>query len=405
MHSRNPSPLRSSEPSDTRNSHLQDTGRETDWSLQKLDIPSDKKQLPPPSRPVPQLPLPSPRLSHDEKALFSPWGPSPLPSNFTHPASPRTNGVSLPSPQGTHRRSYREGLSAGAGVHSLQTSFTEFQGGLGPQSHSLRSLSQSELGVPATERPAAIPHPQPQQLNTAQQLVVLQNEPAMQGVVRVSLTRIHGTSAVSSGDAGVGITFGKIHASVGPYTIVAVTPNGPASKSQRVRAGDQLHAVDGVSVYNLNPQEVSGLIVGKQNTKIELLISSGSDSAYLLQGHHNHPQEQHQQQHMSSRDVKRGSESQRLHALTTESERSSSDSVVLEQGERAGGTERETEGETHEQQQPPPQSTHTVQQQAGVKYRHLPEYHEADHQQSSMQDTNENTIHQTHAFEHTHTFR
>ena len=143
VHSRNPSPLRSSEPSDTRNSHLQDTGRETDWSLQKLDIPGGKKQLPPPSRPVPQLPLPSPRLSHDEKALFSPRGPSPLPSNFTvahpsnftHPASPRTNGVSLPSPQGTHHRSYREGLSAGAGVHSLQTSFTEFQGGLGPQPH------------------------------------------------------------------------------------------------------------------------------------------------------------------------------------------------------------------------------------------------------------------------------
>lgn len=222
--------------------------------------------------------------------------------------------------------------------------------------------------------------------------------------------QIHGTSAVSSpasastGDAGVGITFGKIPASVGPYTIVAVTPNGPASKSQRVRAGDQLHGVSGVSVYNLNPQEVSGLIVGKKNTKIELLISSGSDSAYLLQGHHNHPQEQHQQQHMSSRDVKRGSESQRLHTLTTESERSS-DSVVLVQGERADGTERETEGETHEQQQPPPQSTHTVQQQAGLKYRHLPEYHEADHQQSSMQDTNENTIHQTHAFEHTHVFR
>ena len=144
VHSRNPSPLRSSEPSDTRNSRLQthDTGSKTDWSLHKPGIPSGKKQLPPPSRPVPQLPLPSPRLSHDEKALFSPRGPSPLPSNltvtpsnFTHPASPRTNGVSLPSPQGTHHRSYREGLSAGAGVHSLQTSFTEFQGGLGPQPH------------------------------------------------------------------------------------------------------------------------------------------------------------------------------------------------------------------------------------------------------------------------------
>jgi hypothetical protein len=108
---------------------------------------------------------------------------------------------------------------------------------------------------------------------------------------------------------------------------------------------------------------------------------------------------------MSSRDVKRGSESQRLHALTTESEHSS-DSVVLEpMGERAGGTEREMDGETHEQQQPPPQSTHTVQQQAGVKYRHLPEYHEAYHQQSSKQDTNENTIHQTRTFENTHVFR
>jgi len=164
--------------------------------------------------------------------------------------------------------------------------------------------------------------------------------------------------------------------------------------------------VSGVSVYNLNPQEVSGLIVGKQNKKIELLISSCSDSAYLLQGHHNHPQdsEQHQQQHMSSRDVKRGSESQRLHALTTESERSS-DSVVLEQmGEKAGDTERETEGENHEQQQPQKQSTYTVQQQAGVKYRHLPEYHGADHQQSSKQDTTENTIHQTHTL-YSHVFR
>ena len=72
---------------------------------------------------------------------------------------------------------------------------------------------------------------------------------------------------------GVGIGFIKAGNESGPFIIWQVAPTGPAKASGQVHDGDLLHAVNGVSVHDATPADVTKLIVGQPGTSLRLTLS------------------------------------------------------------------------------------------------------------------------------------
>ena len=72
---------------------------------------------------------------------------------------------------------------------------------------------------------------------------------------------------------GVGIGFIKAGNDSGPFIIWQVAPTGPAKASGQVHDGDLLHAVNGVSVHDATPADVTKLIVGQPGTSLRLTLS------------------------------------------------------------------------------------------------------------------------------------
>ena len=152
------------------------TGRASTDSAMPLSegsVRSSREGLPPPARPVP--PLPSPRGSV----------PSPRDSTVAPAPSPR-GGLSS--------------LSASASaLHSSQTRTTRRDG-----------VASEAISDPHASRPSSRQDSSPRQDSSAK--------------TRLSLIRSDGPAGGVG--TGVGITFCKVHAQVGPYTIFAVAPGG-----------------------------------------------------------------------------------------------------------------------------------------------------------------------------------
>ena len=70
----------------------------------------------------------------------------------------------------------------------------------------------------------------------------------------------------------LGMSFGNTQP--GPYTVVALSSQGAAFRSGLLHEGDLIHAIDFISIYQLNLEQVSRLLCGPPGSAVCLEISS-----------------------------------------------------------------------------------------------------------------------------------
>ena len=80
---------------------------------------------------------------------------------------------------------------------------------------------------------------------------------------------LHPTAGAQSG---VGILFHKPDGAVGPFRIANLLSGGAAETSGKIKIGDTLHAVDNTSVYPLDTQQATQLILGEPGSSVTLWI-------------------------------------------------------------------------------------------------------------------------------------
>ncbi len=193
------------------------------------------------------------------------------PDRDRHPSEPPSRPVpALPSPRDSQREPGLSSARRQAGLAGLVA--RQQPGGVAG------GLSAFATRAPSPRQSRAQESPRPDKPPTAPAAPAPRPAQRQQGandsdLRHVELVRFDGPADATN--TGVGIAFCKEPGQTGPHIIYAIAQRSPAADSMRIFPGDLLHAVDGMPVYNLAPEEVTRLILGAPGSPVVLRISSG----------------------------------------------------------------------------------------------------------------------------------